>query len=261
MANPKELLTHFSVTNDEAELYLALLKLGPATATEVAAKAKKQRTVTHFHLKKLIEKELVSQSKRGRMFVFNAVSPAELAERFSRMTTDFKSVVPQLEAMKRVDGEAPRVSVSESRSGYFQVYDEISSLPEGSTFYAMEGADAFRNELTLLTPDMARDFYAKMVKRGIGVKLIMTNEAVSIPNAMMDADVHELFLRRTIDARTFPEATLPFQGLTLVYSDTVAHVIPGKDIVIRIRHTDIAQSYRATFDGLFAFGKAYSFQA
>lgn len=259
MLDPKMLLTHFSVTVDEAELYLALLKLGTATATEIASKAKKQRTVTHFHLKKLVEKDLVHRSKRGRTFVFGAVSPAELAARFDRMTTDFKSIVPKLESLKMADLEAPRVQVTESKAGYFAVYDEISSLPVDSVFYAIEGATAFRNELSLLPPELAKAFYSKIVERRITVKLILTEEATRIPQELMTSENIALFGKRQIDARMHSEGILPFQGLTLMYGNTVAHVIPGKDIVITIKHQDIADSFKATFDALFAFGKEFSF--
>jgi sugar-specific transcriptional regulator TrmB len=261
MSNAKELLTHFSVTEEEAEIYLGLLRLGMATATEISDKTKANRTATHFHLKKLVDKDLVTLTQKGRTMMFRAVSPADLAARFDRMTTDFKSLVPQLEAMKVIDAETPKVQVSESRAGYFAVYDEISSLPEGSTFYAMEGAEALKNELSLLSPEAANAFYTKMVERKIEVKLILTDEATRVPQAAMAAETLALFQKRRIDARVHSESVLPFQGLTLVYGDTVSHLIPGKDLVITFRHQAITESYRATFDALFSFGTPYSFQA
>lgn len=257
MANPKELLTHFSVTDEEADIYLALLKLGTSTATEIAEKAKKNRTATHFHLKKLVDKDLAKLTKQGRTFVFSAVAPSELAARFDRATTDFKSMVPQLEALQKIEDEAPRVQVTESRAGYFKVYDEISSLPEGASFYAIEGAEALRNELALLTPEAAHNFYSKIVERGITVKLILTDEATQIPGVRMTRENYALFRQRKIDARTLPESILPFQGLTLMYGNKLAHLIPGKDIVITITHQSIADSFTAMFDALFVQGKSY----
>ncbi len=260
MANPKELLTHFSVTEEEADIYLTVLKLGASTATEISDKAKKNRTATHFHLKKLVDKDLVKLVKKGRTFVFSAVAPSELAARFDRVTTDFKSAVPQLEALQQIEGESPRVQVRESRSGYFQIYDDISSLPENSTFYVIEGATALRNEMSLLTPEAAQAFYAKMVERNIEVKLILTEEAAAIPQAMMSSETLAIFKKRRITARVHPELVLPFQGLTLLYGNTVAYVIPGKDIVITIRQQDIADSFQATHEALFQTGKEFSFR-
>lgn len=255
MANPKELLTHFSVTDEEADIYLTLLKLGAATATAISTKAKKNRTATHFHLKKLIDKDIVVMTKNGRAFVFSAIAPSELAARFDRMTTDFKSMVPQLEALQKTNDEMPRVAVSESRSGYMAIYDEISSLPEGSTFYAIEGETALRNELKILTPELASNFYSKIVERRIMVKLILTQGAIDVPHELMTKENLLLFKRRKIDMRIYSELTLPFQGLTLIYGGTVAHIIPGKDIVITIKHQGIADSFLATFHALFSLGE------
>ncbi len=254
MANPKELLTRFSVTDEEADIYLALLKLGAATATEISEKAKKQRTATHFHLKKLVDRDLVCLTKRGRTFVFNAIAPSELAARFDRATTDFKSIVPQLEALQKIEGDAPRVNVTESRAGYFKVYDEISSLPVGSTFYAIEGAQALHNELKLLTHDETNLFFTRIIERGIVTKLILTEEALHIPSELIPKENFELLKKRILHVRTHPEKALAFQGLSIMYGNTVAHLFPETNLVITIQHDGIASSFKATFDALFAQG-------
>lgn len=259
MPTSKELLKQFSLTDEEADVYLGLLKTGPAGVTDIAKKIKKNRTAVYFHMNKLVEKGVIAQMKQVRTLVFTAVAPSVLAERFDRLTTEFKSIVPQLEALKRAETDAPVVQVTESRAGYFKMYDEISSLPEGSTFYAIEGANALRNELSLLTPEAAQAFYKKMVDRNIEVKLILTEEACKIPQASMSAETLALFRKRRISVRLHPESVLPFQGLSLLYGNTVAHLIPGKDLVITMRQQDIADSFKATFEALFTTGKAYSF--
>ncbi|MFH1089263.1 MAG: helix-turn-helix domain-containing protein [Candidatus Uhrbacteria bacterium] len=260
MASSKELLTHFSVTDDEAEIYLTLLKLGAATATEISDKAKKNRTATHFHLKKLVDKNLVQLTKQGRTFMFNATAPSELATRFDRATTDFKSLVPQLEALQKIEGEAPRVQVTESRAGYSKVYDEISSLPEGDIFLAIEGAEALRNELTLLTNEETKNFYTKIINRGIQTKLILTKEAAQIPSKMITSENYNLLKKRRLDVRTHPEAVLPFQGLSLMYGDTVAYLFPQTNLVVTIKHQEIADSFKVMFGALFSSGEIYSFK-
>lgn len=260
MLQATEILTHFSLSEDEVEIYLVLLRLGPATVSEVAKKIKKNRTATHFHLKKLLDKDIIQNVGNNRTLVFTALSPTKLAARIDRLTTDFKSIVPQLEALKKVDTETPQVQVSESRSGYFGIYDEISSLPEGATFYAIEGADAFQNELSLLSPEAAQAFYLKMIERNIEVKVILTQEASRIPQAAMSAETLALFKKRRITVRIHPESTLPFHGLTLLYGKTLAYLIPGKDLLITIKHSAVAESFRATFDALFSFGQPYSYR-
>ena len=259
MNNPKALLTNFSVTDEEAEIYLTLLKLGASTATDVSNKLKTNRTATHFHLKKLVDKDLVQLTKRGRTFVFRALAPSELATRFDRATTDFKSHVPQLEALQKIEGEAPRVQVTESRTGYFKVYDEISSLPEGDSFLAIEGADALHNEMTLLTNEEMKNFYSKIISRNIETKLVITEEATQIPSKMITNENYDLLKKRRLDVRTYPESALSFQGLSLMYGDTVAYLFPQTNLVVTIKHQAIADSFKAMFVTLFNAGKPYTF--
>jgi sugar-specific transcriptional regulator TrmB len=259
MTDPKDLLTQFSITGDEADVYLALLKLGVATATDIANKVKKNRTATHFHLKKLVDKSLINQTKRGRTFVFSAVNPSQLATRFDRLTTDFKSLVPQLEASTQIEKEEPRVQVSESRSGYYKVYDEISSLPENSTFFAIEGALALKNELTLLSDKEITNFYQKIIERKISTKLIMTKEAVNLPNKLISSENLTLLKERILAIRTYPEQILLFQGLSLSYGNTVAYLFTETNLVITITHKGIADAFRASFEALFEFGESYTY--
>lgn len=259
MPSSSELLQQFSVSEDEAEIYLALLKIGTATVSEIAKKIDKNRTATYFHIKKLIRKKLLCELHGGRIQKFTTISPAELAERFDRLTTDFKSLVPQLEASQNIDKEAPRIQVSESRSGYYKVYDEISSLPENSTFLAIEGVEALKNELTSLSNDDTANFYSKMIERNIAVRLIITQEASEIPNALITEENLKLLRKRSIDVRTHTESVLPFQGLSLMYADTVAYLFPKTKLVVMIKHQGIADSFRATFNVLSHFGKPYQY--
>ncbi len=261
MTNPKELLSYFSVTADEADIYLALLKLGTAGVSDIASKIKKNRTATHFHLKKLLAKELVVESNHGRTLLYTATPPATLAARFDRLTTDFKSLVPQLEVLQKIEVEAPRVQVSESRAGYFKVYDEISSLPEGSTFYVIEGATALNSELTLLSNTETNNFFSKIIARKIATKLILTAEATQIPNTLISPINLALLQQRQISVRTYPESALPFQGLTIMYGSTLAYLFPQTNLVVTITHPGIADSFKATFNTLFNQGQPYSFKS
>lgn len=259
MTNPKELLGHFSVSGDEADIYLALLKLGPAAVAEIANKIKKNRTATHFHLKKLLDKELVHETRHGRAFHYAALTPADLAARFDRLTTDFKSLVPQLEALQKIEVDSPRVTVTESRSGYFKVYDAISSLPENSTFYVIEGAEALRHELTLLTNAETTNFYSKIIARNITTKLIITSDALVLPAQSSSPENFALLQQRRLDVRTYSASVLNFTGLTILYGDTLAYLFPQTNLVVTLEHSGIAASFKATFHTLFVAGQEYKF--
>src|SRR5688572_15138414 len=117
MAKPRELLEHFSLTPQQAELYVLLLKQGPSKITELAAAQKKNRAAIAFHLKLLLERGFVKETRVGRRTEYVALPPKDLAELFERWAIDFKSAVPELETMRRADQQRPLIEVIESATG------------------------------------------------------------------------------------------------------------------------------------------------
>lgn len=91
------------------------------------------------------------------------------------------------------------------------------------------------------------------------MKLLITTEAAEALKGLMTKESLATFQRRKIDARTYRESAFPFQGLVLMYGSTLAHVIPGKDVVISITHQEITDSFKAMFDALFVSGTPWSF--
>jgi hypothetical protein len=78
------------------------------------------------------------------------------------------------------------------------------------------------------------------------------------PAKQLTKENYELLKKRTIHTRTHAEAVLPFEGLTLIYGNTVAYLFPDTNLVTTIKHQGIADSNRAIFDALFRLGKPHS---
>ncbi len=252
-----EVLEHFSFTKFESEIYLAILTLGKPSVTQIANKIGKNRTAVYFHLKNLLEKRVVREAREGRRFRFVAVPPRELAASFDRWTTDFKSLVPQLESLERVEQEVPIIEVTESKRGYLKAYDEISSLPIGSVFCVMEGRDALKGEFGLLTQDEWGTFFARIVERKILTKILFTEEALAHtpPMKSLNKENKDRLRQRLWDVRMLPEASLPIQHLMCLYGNKVTFFLLETKLVVTITHKGIVDTMRATFDALFAFAK------
>lgn len=253
----KDILTHFSVTVDETDVYLALLALGTANVTEIAKKIKKNRTATYFHVRKLVEKELVSIARQGRVLKFTAAPPAELAGRFDRLVTDFKSLVPQMEALKKAEIDMPRVEVSESRSGYLKIYDEISSLPFGEEFIVIEGKDALNDELKLLTDAEWNLFFTRIIDRKIRTRLLLTSGSLESPRRNLSEENYKLIDKREMQTRYVGEDVLPIKNMVIAYGNTLAYLFPETNLVMTVRHKGIVDSFKATFEALFSIAKPH----
>lgn len=250
-------LQHFGFSAEEAAIYLSTLESGEASVSQIATKIGKHRTAAYFHIKKLLEKGILKQTMHGRAMRLTAIRPHELANLFDRWTTDFKSVVPQLEVLKKIDQEKPIIEVTESKRGYFKIYDEISAMPEGSTFRVAEGVTALKQELSLLTEDQWHNFFARIVERKIITKGLFTEESTKEPSKRLSVENIKLLRQRIWHVRTLPAATFPLEQLAFIYGDKVAFLFPEDSLVMTIQHKGIAKAMTAMFDAAYASGKQY----
>ncbi|MSR84954.1 TrmB family transcriptional regulator [Candidatus Uhrbacteria bacterium] len=257
MNKTAEILEHFGFTKIESEIYLAILALDKPSVTQIARKTGKNRTAVYFHLKNLLEKGIIRQTRDGRRFRFVAVPPQELAASFDQWTTDFKSLVPQLESLQRVEQDVPMIEVTESKAGYLKAYDEMSALPHGSEFRVMEGRGALRGEFSLLTQEEWNRFFTRMVDRKILTKILFTEEALTQtpPMKSLNKENTRLLRERLFDVRTLPEASLPIQHLMMIYGNKVSFFLPEAKLIVTLTHKGIVDTMRATFDALFTFAK------
>ena len=251
MNHTTQLLTKFGFSEQEAELYLVCLGLGRPTVAEMSRKTNKNRTAVYFHLDHLLQKGIIQEVKEGKKSRFVPLAPELLAKRFEQMSVDFKSVVPALSALARIDKETPEILVLDSKAGYFQIYDEVSTLPKRSTFYVMEGKQAMKDELSLLTQQEWSVFFSRLVEREIITQGIFTEEATTLPQKHLTKQNLELLKKRVWNVRTISEQIFPMQQMCFLYGNTVAFLFPDTALVILIRHTGLIAVQKALFDAVF----------
>lgn len=255
MASTNDILTHFSFSQQESEIYLAVLSLGSAKVTEIARKVGKNRTAVYFHIENLVKRGVLKQLKTGRVLKFSPVPPKELAERFDFWTTEFKSQLPQLEALHHIEQEKPGIEISESRTGYLKIYEEISSLPEGAMFRVLEGKQALESELQQLSESEWQIFFKRIISRKIQTKGLWTEESLTIPRKKLSAQNTTELQKRIWHVRSMPQAQLPFNDLIIIYGNTVAIIFPKTSLVVTIKHSGITQALTTVFDTLFIFAQ------
>jgi sugar-specific transcriptional regulator TrmB len=244
----KELLQHFSLSPQEADLYLLLLKHGQSNVTRLAHLQKRNRTAVYFHLNHLVEKGVVKETRVGRRTEHVALSPKELADRFERWTTEFKSFLPQLESLRQAEKERPIVEVLESSAGFRRIYDEISVMKEGSEFLVLEGKTALRGELRLLSTREWSTFFSRIVERKILTRGVFTEESLKLPTASLGESNRELLRSRRWDLRALPESALPLEHLLMIYGNKAAFLIPEDRLLFTLEHPGIVGILKSLFE-------------
>lgn len=253
--NPATLLTQLGFTAGETEVYLALLSLNKPSVTDVAKKLEKQRAAIYFHLKGLIKKGIVKESRQGRRLRLVAVSPGDVVMQIEQKALDLKSLVPQLEALKTIEIETPVIAVTESKKGFEDFYRDVSSLPENAMFYVMEGKKAMLSELALNNKDEWDRFFKRMAERKIMTKGIFTEETFGVPQKQLTQETRDILNARVWQVRTISKEILPFQDLIAIHGDRMSFLFPDVSLIVTIKHRRIAQAMVTMFDALFLFAK------
>lgn len=251
----KEILKQFSFSNTEAAIYISVLSLGKAKVSDIAKKAHLNRTAAYANIKNLLSRGVLNQIKIERTLHFTATPPTELAEKFQRITDDFKTVVPHLEALNRIEGETPVIEITESRLGYFKVYEQIANLPVGSSFRIIEGRASYVDELSLLSEEQLNVFFSKLIDKKIETKGIFTEESLSVPSLELSPENLRLTRQRIWHLKSLPRQTLPLENLALIYGNRVSFLFPDTALVLTIRHQGLADIMAGMFDALFVYAK------
>lgn len=166
-------LTKFGLSSKEADIYISLLQLGTSIVSDVASKAKLNRSTTYVLLESLAKKGLVSISTEKKLRLYTSTAPERLIqlleERVKHATEllgQARSVLPELKSMYTGKGPKPKVSFYEDTEGIRSVYED--TLTASETILAFASIENMHAAL----PDYFPDYYHRRAKRNIHIRSI-----------------------------------------------------------------------------------------
>lgn len=112
-----EILQKFGLTEAEVNLYLTLLRLNEATASELSKKTNTNRTFTYDRLKKLTEFGLVSYVIKDNKKYFKPAEPKQLLSILKEREEEINSILPELEKLKGKKEKAPEIEIFTTKKG------------------------------------------------------------------------------------------------------------------------------------------------
>ncbi len=110
MSDIKKILENFGFSENEAKVYLAMLKCGEAPVSKVAAQAKLNRITVHHIIERLEEREFAVRFKKGSQRLARAAHPARLQKKIRESSSEFDAIVPELVASMRDDSKKKKLN-------------------------------------------------------------------------------------------------------------------------------------------------------
>ena len=131
----EQYLVEIGLSDKEAKVYLALLVVDNSPISDIAKRAKINRTTVYPVLQSLEKKGLVSEVPVGKTIHYQAAPPERLQQVIGKQrllleerAQRLKDIVPQIKSISREGGERPIIKVFEGKDGALSAYEEFYEL-------------------------------------------------------------------------------------------------------------------------------------
>lgn len=239
-----DILIQLGLSDKEAKIYLAALKLGSATAARIAQAAELNRPITYVILEKLSKMGLVTIFDKDKVQFFSAADPEQLfrmaeeeKNKLEKKVTELKDRLPEFKALfARAD--RPRVLLfesSESAGDYF-----FKRLKNGEKIYAFTNLDLLARRGGDTTEPTLR------LKKNISTHVLYTRSDGPVSNATNQQELRE--------AKYVSQDEFPFESIITCAPESGVIFLedPVTTTQVVIENKQLAKSLQAVFMLLWA---------
>ncbi len=240
----KQTLIKIGLTDNEAEIYLALLSLGPSLVSKIVEKTRINRTHIYDRLSNLMKKGLVSYVIKNNRKHFYAAEPKRLLryleekqEEIEKEREEVQAILPKLERIipERKDES---VEVYEGKEGLKTILEDIIRSKKDILTYGSEGN--FSNVLKFYF----KHYLTRLEKTGITMKVLFNYDSSKEP-----------FNRKFAEARYLPKQYKTPTETTIYGNKVVIFLLTENPKAILIKSKTASESYRKYFNLLWRMGR------
>ncbi len=226
----KEQLIQIGFGDKEADIYLALIKLGKANIAELMKKTSVERRTIYDVLERLIQKGWVSHYTENKKKYYSSAKPELILEDLEHKKQKFKEIIPKINLLKEKKS-LTNVEIYMGVKGLKTIFSEIINLRE--MHYSFGDITPFISDEKYIPA--VKDFLEYLEGRGVKEKIIYPKgeQIKKIKGGQYKA----------IDKRLIPPTP------TIIYGDVTAQFIFTDPLtIIKITSSDIAKTNKKYFE-------------
>lgn len=235
-------LIEFGLSEKEANVYLAMLELGPSSAQDIAKKAGVNRATTYVMLESLNRRGLMSSTERGKKTLYAAESPEHIVhimggvvrtvqDKMSRL----QSVMPDFLALFNAIEDKPKVRFFEGEEGVRTCREAIAAFAGKQEGRAIIHFDA----ATVQTAHVDEEQRLRLTNRLPSVRLVYS----------VDSGLQLPTFSKMTQARRMPTEALPFKGELYIFETFVlVSTTKTKPMGVIIESADVATLFKSMFE-------------
>lgn len=169
-------LTDLGLTQNESEVYLTSLSLGPTTILSIAKGSQIRRTTVYAVVESLKKKGLIHIEPRGFKQLYAAEHPEKLETMLETKRLTLKKVLPKFAALYNLKGKESTIRYYEGLASIKTIYDTIlEPLRPKDDYLVIGDVQKFFN----MDKPYFEGFLQKRIKSGVKARLIVTDSEQS----------------------------------------------------------------------------------
>ena len=234
----KEVLNQIGIEGKKADIYLACLEMGGATAYLIAKKTGLKRPTTYDIINQLMKEGLVYKSIKGNVKYFSPADPEILLKKLKEKEGKISAIMPFLQNLYTSPKEKPLIRYFEGKEGIKEMYeDSLKNLKKGDEILAYVG----ENVLDYL-PEYTQQYVNQRTEKRIRLRGIYKKS----PKILEYIPKNNQQLR---EARILDEKYFPVSNETNIYKNKIAIASYGNEMFgMIIESNEIARSQKAIFE-------------
>lgn len=234
----KQILEQLGIEDKKAEVYLACLEMGGATAYLIAKKTGLKRPTVYDIMNQLMKEGLVYKSIKGKIKYFSPADPEVLVKKLKEKEALAKEILPQLQNLYNSPQAKPFIRYFEGKEGIKEMYeDSLRSLKKGDEILAYVGEDVYKD-----MPGYIDDYVKRRVEKNIRIRGIYKESILA--NKFMEKNAEQLREVKLLSPKNFPVS-----NETDIYKNKIAIASYGREMFgMIIESEEIARSQKAIFE-------------
>lgn len=231
-------MEQLGLEDKKAEVYLACLEMGGATAYLIAKKTGLKRPTVYDIMNQLMKEGLVYKSIKGKVKYFSPADPEVLVKKLKEKEILAKEIMPQLQNLYNSPQTKPFIRYFEGKEGIKEMYeDSLRSLKKGDEILAYVGEDVLSH-----LPEYAKSYVSRRAEKGIRLRGIYKQNAKI--KEYIAKNIEQLR-----DSRVLPTEEFPLSNETNIYKNKISIASYGREMFgMIIESEEIARSQKAIFE-------------
>lgn len=240
-------LRAIGLSQKEAAIYLAALRLGESTLTQINREAKLKWTITHNLTQGLVLRGFLSEISKGKRKAYAAVHPRRILQVAELNRNQVEELMPELVALHYGQAKKPRAQLYEGMEGVRRAYQEIiEAVREKKEVLWMSDIESVEREFPKALLEYVQTIHA--LNRPAARELIQKN---SVGEKYIAALQEKKIL--STDARFLPEGLPITNADQALVGNRLYQFVLGENIFVSILESDtIADTQRNIFEYLWA---------